>query len=89
MDWNSRLSTRLGKLLRDYAKENSLIFEPRTPTTNPYSPSATRVALAWLDQPSQAKVLTGGGDLAKRKSTSPCLLAIPAFGRIAGFYKTP
>jgi len=31
---------------------------------------------------SQAKVLTGDGDL--RNSTSPCLLAIPAFDRIAG-----
>ena len=38
----------------------------------------------WI--PSQAKVLTGGGDL--RKSTSPCLLAIPAFGRIAGLSNT-
>jgi len=37
-------------------------------------------------KPSQAKMLTGGGDLAKRKSTSPCLLAIPAFDRIAGLY---
>ena len=33
---------------------------------------------------SQAEVLTGGGDLPKRNSTSPCLLAIPAFDRIAG-----
>ena len=31
-------------------------------------------------KPSQAKVLTGGGDLRE----SPCLLAIPAFDRIAG-----
>ena len=36
VDWNSRLTTRRGKLLRDYADENS-----STPTTNPYNPSAT------------------------------------------------
>ena len=31
-----------GKLLRDYAEENScLFFGPDTPTTNPYNPSAT------------------------------------------------
>ena len=42
VDWNSRLTTRRGKLLRDYAHENScLIFGPDTPTTNPYNPSAT------------------------------------------------
>jgi len=42
VDWNSWLSTRRGKLLRDYADENScLIFGPDTPTTNPYNPSAT------------------------------------------------
>jgi hypothetical protein len=42
VDWNSRLSTRRGKNLRDYADENScLIFGPDTPTTNPYNPSAT------------------------------------------------
>jgi hypothetical protein len=42
VDWNSRLSTRRGKLLRDYADENScLIFEPDFPTTNPYNPSDT------------------------------------------------
>ena len=35
-------------------------------------------------KPSQAKVLTGEETCAKRKSTSPCLLAIPAFDRIAG-----
>jgi hypothetical protein len=35
VDWNSRLSTRRGKLLRDYADDNScLIFGPVTPTTN-------------------------------------------------------
>jgi len=42
VDWNSRLNTRRGKLLRDYADENScLIFGPDTPTTNPYNSSAT------------------------------------------------
>ena len=42
VDWNSRLSTRRGKLLRDYADGNScLIFEPDSPTTNPYNSSAT------------------------------------------------
>ena len=42
VDWNSLLKMRRGKLLRDYADENScLIFGPDTPTTNPYNPSAT------------------------------------------------
>jgi hypothetical protein len=42
VDWNSRLNTRRGKLLRDYADGNScLIFGPDTPTTNPYNPFAT------------------------------------------------
>jgi hypothetical protein len=42
VDWNSRLTTRRGKLLRDYTDGNScLIFGPDTPTTNPYNPSAT------------------------------------------------
>jgi hypothetical protein len=42
VDWNSRLNTRRGKLLRDYADENScLIFGPDSPTTIPYNPSAT------------------------------------------------
>ena len=42
VDWNSRLTTRRGKLLRDYADENfGLIFGPDTPTNNPYNPSAT------------------------------------------------
>ena len=41
-DWISLLTTRRGKLLRDYADENScLIFGPDTPTTKPYYPSAT------------------------------------------------
>ena len=39
-------------------------------------------------KPSQAKVLTGGAETcAKRKLMSPCLLAIPAFDRIAGLYR--
>ena len=42
VDWNSRLSTRREKFLRDYTDENScLIFGPDTPTINPYNPSAT------------------------------------------------
>jgi hypothetical protein len=46
VDWNSRLSTRRKKLLRDYANENScLIFGPDTPTPNPHNPSATRDVL--------------------------------------------
>ena len=40
--WNSRLNTRWGKLLHDYADENScLIFGPDAPTTNPYRSNAT------------------------------------------------
>jgi hypothetical protein len=36
VDCNSRLTTRRGKLLRDYAERNSrLTFGPITPTTNP------------------------------------------------------
>jgi hypothetical protein len=42
VDWNSRLTTRRGKLLRDCADGNScLIYGPDTPTTNPYNLSAT------------------------------------------------
>ena len=42
VDWNSRLTTRRGKVLRHYADEIScLIFGPDTPTTNLYNPSAT------------------------------------------------
>jgi hypothetical protein len=41
VDWNSRLSTRREKHLRDYANGNScLIFGPDTPTYNPYNPLA-------------------------------------------------
>ena len=42
VDWNSRLNTRRGKLLRDYADGNScLIFGPDSPTTNHYNPLVT------------------------------------------------
>ena len=42
VDWNSRLSTRREKLLRDYADGNSCrIFGPDSPTTNSYNSSAT------------------------------------------------
>jgi hypothetical protein len=42
VEWNSRLTTKIGRLLRDYADKNScLIYGPSTPTTVPYSPSAT------------------------------------------------
>jgi hypothetical protein len=42
VDWNSRLTTRRGKPVRDYADENfCLIFGPDTPTTKPYNSSAT------------------------------------------------
>ena len=39
-------------------------------------------------KPSQGKILTGVETCAKRKSMSPCLLAIPAFDRKAGFNNT-
>jgi len=42
VDWNSRLSMRRVKLLRDYVDENScLIFGTDSPAQNPYNPSAT------------------------------------------------
>jgi hypothetical protein len=42
VDFNSRLNTRQGKPLRNYADENScLIFGPDAPTTNPYRSNAT------------------------------------------------
>jgi endonuclease/exonuclease/phosphatase (EEP) superfamily protein YafD len=31
VDWNSRLTTRMGKLLRDYADRNSCLVLGRTP----------------------------------------------------------
>ena len=37
-------------------------------------------------KPSQDKILTGGGDLHEAQVDAPCLLAIPAFDRIAGLY---
>jgi hypothetical protein len=49
------------------------------------------VLVAWCElysmKSSQAKELNGGGELRERKSTSPCLLAILAFDRIAGLCK--
>ena len=42
MEWNSRLISKRGRLLRDDADKNScLIHRPNTPTTEPYKPSAT------------------------------------------------
>jgi hypothetical protein len=42
VDWNSRLTTVRGKLLRDYTDRHScLIHGPETPTTVPYNPCAT------------------------------------------------
>jgi len=42
VDWNSRLNTRRGKLLRDNADGNScLIFGPDSPTNNLYNPLVT------------------------------------------------
>jgi len=39
VDWISRLNTKRGKFIRDYADGNScLIFGPDSPTTNPYNP---------------------------------------------------
>jgi hypothetical protein len=46
VDWKSRITTRRGKILRDYADGNSCqIFVPDTPTTNPYNTSVTRDVL--------------------------------------------
>ena len=40
VDWNSRLTTTRGRLLRDYVDKTScLIYGPNTPTTIPYNPS--------------------------------------------------
>jgi hypothetical protein len=42
VEWNSRLTTRRGRILRDYADKNScLIYGPNTPTTVPYCSYAT------------------------------------------------
>jgi hypothetical protein len=44
VDWNLKLTMRQGKLLCDYADDNScLIFGPDNPTTNPYL-STTRMS---------------------------------------------
>jgi endonuclease/exonuclease/phosphatase family metal-dependent hydrolase len=41
-DWNSRLTTSRGSLLRDYAIRNTcLIYGPDSPTTAPYRHNAT------------------------------------------------
>jgi hypothetical protein len=41
-DWNYRLTTARGSLLRDYANRNScLIYGPDSPTTAPYTHNAT------------------------------------------------
>jgi hypothetical protein len=46
VEWNTRLSRRREKLLRDYADENScLIFGVDSPTTNPYNTYATPYVL--------------------------------------------
>ena len=46
VEWNCRLITKTGRLLRDYADKNScLIHGPSTPTTVPYNSSATPDAL--------------------------------------------
>jgi hypothetical protein len=46
VDWNSRLTTRRGKLLRDYAEGNScLIFGSDTITTKPHNPSGAPISL--------------------------------------------
>ena len=42
VDWNCRLSTRRGKLLRAYVDENCcLIYGPDSPNTSPYNPLVT------------------------------------------------
>jgi hypothetical protein len=41
-DWNPRLTTARGSLLRDYANRNTfLIYGPDSPTTAPYAHNAT------------------------------------------------
>jgi len=42
------------------------------------------MSVASQAKPSQAKVLTGGGDLRESQVDVPCLLPIPAFDRIPG-----
>jgi hypothetical protein len=41
LDWNSRLVTKIGRPLRDYADNSCLIYGPNKPTTIPHNPSAT------------------------------------------------
>jgi hypothetical protein len=42
VEWNSRLTTKRGRSLRDYVDRKSCrIYGPSTPTTIPYNPSAT------------------------------------------------
>jgi hypothetical protein len=41
VDWNSRLNTTRGRLLRDYADKMSLIYGPNSPIIIPYNASAT------------------------------------------------
>jgi hypothetical protein len=42
VDWNSRLITTRGRLLRNYVdRKCCLIYDPDSPTTIPYNPSAT------------------------------------------------
>jgi len=61
VDWNSRLSARRGKLLRDYADGNScLIFGPDFPSTNPYNTSATPDVLECRDN--QRSPIRGASD---------------------------
>jgi endonuclease/exonuclease/phosphatase family metal-dependent hydrolase len=59
VDWNSRLTTRPGKHLRDYADGNfSLIFGPDTPTTNPKT--LPPLPMSWISR-------------CRRISLSPCI----------------
>ena len=41
VDRNSRLVTKIGRPLSDYADNSCLIYWPNKPTTIPYNPSAT------------------------------------------------
>jgi hypothetical protein len=50
VEWNSRLNTRRGKLLRDYADENScLIFGPDSPNLHPIQPVCYSLCLGHRD----------------------------------------
>jgi hypothetical protein len=51
-DWNSRLITVSGSLLRDYANRNScLLYGPDSPTTAPYTYNATVAVVKDFAQP--------------------------------------